>query len=673
LTAAGQEPGGIPRPARIAVMPAFNEAATIEDVLDDLYPRVDRLVIVNDGSVDDTGRIVDAWAAGRERVTVIHFPANRGLSAALRAGWDEVRAMLARGEVSADDVAFSIDADGQHEPSALDGMIEHLVRNSYDCVIGKRNMSYHTPYKVVGNGVMTLIGRVSGWTKFHDIESGYRVFRIGPLLEAQEYYRGYKYSETVEVAVILARLGYRVDNSYGIEIPVARTRTRLYDAAVDAVCMPLSWYRLACWRDLPKGARGRYALIVPAVVAGLAAVVLVMMLTHAFYLGDDSAHSYAHVWYLSESLFEHGEWPMHVSQLENGDAVMFPYGFIPWVPDAILRPVLGDWVVTLSMVAGVVFLLVAMCRFRPALRNPLLFALVLLNPLLWNGVTQFQLATVWAFAFFFLAGAAFERGRMVAAGGLLVASFASHPMMGLAACGLYGVWELVRARTVPWRFVAVTCAAGAVASPAFYLMFETPLIREAGTWRLLTSGVDNLRRLTLVGAPLAIAQFAPWVLARHRWFAGAAAGATAAILVVLPPSGLWEQSQPRFEAYLAEHPIDPAGHYRVMLKNNHEDGMVEFLKKGAVLANEFFTESERRQKFPSIESYTCFLATKEIDHVVIHHEYLARYRRSELGMLDQMVAANQAQLEFEGADGTRAYLVHPPAAAKKASISDCHL
>src|SRR4051794_14058323 len=116
-------------PARIAVMPAFNEAATIVAVLDNLLPLVDQLIIVNDGSADATGALADAWVAGRPNCRVIHFPENRGLSAALRAGWDAVRTMLAAGEVKPDDVAFSIDADGQHEPAAIDGMIQHLVEN----------------------------------------------------------------------------------------------------------------------------------------------------------------------------------------------------------------------------------------------------------------------------------------------------------------------------------------------------------------------------------------------------------------------------------------------------------------------------------------------------------------------------------------------------------------
>jgi len=259
-------------PRRVAVMPAYNEASTITGVLDDLIGRVDHLVIVDDGSVDGTGPIVDAWAAGRAGVSVVHFPANRGLSAALRAGWNAVRELVTRGAVSTEDVAFSIDADGQHEPAAVDGMIQHLVDNDLDCVIARRDLSYHTGYKQFGNRVMTWIGRASGGFRFEDIESGYRVFRIGPLLDAQQYYRGYKYSETVEVAVILTRLGYRICNSYPVAIPVARTRTRLFDAAVDAACMPLSWYRLSIYQRTESTWLRTFASWAPVAIATLPAI-----------------------------------------------------------------------------------------------------------------------------------------------------------------------------------------------------------------------------------------------------------------------------------------------------------------------------------------------------------------------------------------------------------------
>ena len=652
-------------------MPAFNEAATIEGVLNDLYPRVDHLVIVNDGSADDTGAIVERWIADKPKARAIHFPENRGLSAALRAGWDAVRAMLERGEVRAEDVAFSIDADGQHEPSALDGMIDHLVTGQFDCVIGFRDMGYHSPYKVFGNAVMTWIGCVSGWQRFHDIESGYRVFRIGPLLEAQEFYRGYKYSETVEVAVILARMGYRVDNSYRIQIPVARTRTRLYDAAVDAVCMPLSWYRYACWRDLPAGSRGRYAMAVPAVAVVLAIVALFLVLLHPFYLGDDSAHSYAHVWYLAHAIYDRGEIPLHVAQLENGDALMFPYGLIPWLPDALLRPVFGDWIVTFSMVLGVILMVAGMWRFRPKMRNPMLFTLFLVNPLLWNGITQFQLTTFWAFALFFFGAAALERNRRVVATVLFAASLYAHPMMGATAIGIYAVWEAGRMRNVPVTLAVTAAVAGLLAIPAFIWFLQTPLIGEAGAGRLVLSALDNMRRLSVVVLALALPAFAPAALRHHRALLGAGAVVTAASLAYLQPSGIWERSQPRFAGYLAAHPIDRSGSYRVDVKNNREDGAYELLVAGATLSHEFYTESERRQTFDSTDAYACFLATKRTTYVLIHGNYPARFRRSEVARLDELVGRGQAELQYTGPDGTVAYRVHVPDSFRKGSVSDC--
>ena len=654
-------------------MPAYDEAATIEGVLDDLYPRIDRLIVVNDGSNDDTGPIVERWALGKERVTVIQFSENHGLSAALRAGWDEVRAMLVRGEINAEDIAFSIDADGQHEPGALDGMIEHLIEKDVVCVIGHRDMGYHSRYKKFGNWVMTWIGTISAGHKFSDIESGYRVFRVGPLLEAQEYYRGYKYSETVEVAVLLTRLGYAVDNTYHINIPVGRTRTRLYDAAVDAVCMPLAWYRLSCWKEAPAHLRKSAWLWIPPIVLVLAVAALLAMLAKTFYLGDDSAHSYAHVWYLSESIFTRHEWPWHIAQLENGDAVMFPYGIIPWLPDALLYPIFGDWIVTFSMVAGVILLALGMLQFRPRMKNPLLFSVFLLNPLLWNGVTQFQLTTMWSFAFFFFGAAAFERKRVLLAGVLLTLAVASHPMMGIGALMLYGAWEWGRQREFPRRWVAVSAAAVVVASPAVFLFVSTPALADASRLRIILSTADNLRRLSIVLLPLLLPALGATFFRHQGKLIVASAVVTAGVLVWIPPSGLWQRSQPRFAGYLASNPVIPGDSYRVMVKNNEEDGMVQFVKAGATLSNEFFTESQHRQRFANAEAYTCLLATKRVDHVVLSGHYEERFRQSELSMLELLAQTGLAEEEFRGDDGTIAYRVRPPDSARRDSLRSCGL
>jgi hypothetical protein len=101
--------------------------------------------------------------------------------------------------------------------------------------------------------------------------------------------------------------------------------------------------------------------------------------------------------------------------------------------------------------------------------------------------------------------------------------------------------------------------------------------------------------------------------------------------------------------------------------------MVEFMKAGAVLSNEFFTESEHREVFPSLDAYVCMLATRDIRYVVIGSEYERTFAVPEKKLLDQLATAGVANWQYGGTDGTVAYIVDPPAAARRASLRDCHL
>ena len=235
------------RPVRtLAVVPAYNEEATVAAVLDRLYPLVDELVVVDDGSVDGTRAAIQAWLPAHDRATLLVFERNRGMSAAYYAALSEVRRRFLAGDLGPDDLVLTVDADGQHDLAALDDLVRLVLDQRLDALMAQRDLSAYPAVKRIGNWVVSAWASVWAGSRLRDVESGYRAFRVAAISDALDYYRGWKYSETVEVAVVLCRLGYRVRNDVPVPVPVFRSRTRYSDALIDLTVIPLSALRV--WR-----------------------------------------------------------------------------------------------------------------------------------------------------------------------------------------------------------------------------------------------------------------------------------------------------------------------------------------------------------------------------------------------------------------------------------------
>ena len=93
------------------------------------------------------------------------------------------------------------------------------------------------------------------------------------------------------------------------------------------------------------------------------------ILCHRIFVTNDSLSNYIHVWYVAERL-RHGHGvPLHMPVLGHGDAYAFPYGFIPWFSAALLRPIFGDWIVTLWLVVGALGVIATQAWAFPELRG----------------------------------------------------------------------------------------------------------------------------------------------------------------------------------------------------------------------------------------------------------------------------------------------------------------
>jgi UDP-glucose 4-epimerase len=261
--------GSVRTQRRIAIVPAYNEEGTVAAVLDQLAPLVDELIVVDDGSTDATRAVIEAWLPGHPNCQLLTHDVNQGMSEAYLLALTHVRARLERGELDADDLVFTVDADGQHDLAVLDELAQATVDEHVDAMLARRDLSYHGPVKRLGNAILSVWASAWAGKRLYDVESGYRVFRLGALAHALDYYSGHKYSETVEVAVVMSRLGYTVRNDHVVPVPVARSRTSLTDAAIDFTAIPMAASRV--WRADARGSAPA-ALSMASVLALLLAV-----------------------------------------------------------------------------------------------------------------------------------------------------------------------------------------------------------------------------------------------------------------------------------------------------------------------------------------------------------------------------------------------------------------
>lgn len=163
-----------PTGAISVVMPAFNEAATISAVLDQVLAQtsVAEVLVVDDGSTDGTWQELRKRADYDPRIRPFRHDHNRGKGAALRTAFPHVRA----------GIVIIQDADLEYDPACYDALIEPILADRADVVFGSRFAS-QGPHRVLyfwhslGNRFLTLLSNLATDLNLTDMETGFKVLR----------------------------------------------------------------------------------------------------------------------------------------------------------------------------------------------------------------------------------------------------------------------------------------------------------------------------------------------------------------------------------------------------------------------------------------------------------------------------------------------------------------
>ena len=152
------------------IIPSFNEAKSLPLLLSELLAYCEirkwNIIVVNDGSTDDTMEILSQYEM-HERFRVIHHKLNKGYGAALKSGLLACKTQY----------AITIDADGQHFLEDMDNLLDNMIHNDADMVVGSRKgLVSPSSYRGMGKSIIRFLAKMLMTVPIHDLNSGMKIY-----------------------------------------------------------------------------------------------------------------------------------------------------------------------------------------------------------------------------------------------------------------------------------------------------------------------------------------------------------------------------------------------------------------------------------------------------------------------------------------------------------------
>ncbi len=151
------------------ILPAFNEEASLPVFLPELLAhsieKGYQVIVVNDGSTDDTKKVLQTFE-GNETLTVLHHKLNKGYGAAIKSGV----------KVAITTYVITIDADGQHQLSDVDALLQETLRTDADMAVGNRGGATSGWYRNLGKSIIRGVAKLLMPLTIKDLNSGMKLY-----------------------------------------------------------------------------------------------------------------------------------------------------------------------------------------------------------------------------------------------------------------------------------------------------------------------------------------------------------------------------------------------------------------------------------------------------------------------------------------------------------------
>jgi len=160
----------------VLLIPTYNHAGFLEAVLMDCKPYPISIIVVNDGSTDDTFTIIERFAKRDDLLGPfykIHFPKNRGKGAAIKAGAKYAQQL-------GFESVITMDSDGQHFPSDIIHFLEKAIQDPKQIIIGTRGFDHDNMPKqnTTANKISNFWFRFQTSKNLPDTQSGFRYYPL---------------------------------------------------------------------------------------------------------------------------------------------------------------------------------------------------------------------------------------------------------------------------------------------------------------------------------------------------------------------------------------------------------------------------------------------------------------------------------------------------------------